>query len=109
MNKVRDIGLNVKAPENSCEDRHCPFHGTLRVRGREFVVNVIKTNAQKTAVVKWDRLFYIPKYQRYEKRSSRLQVHNTACINAKVGDQVRIVETKPISKTKTFVIVERVE
>ncbi len=109
MNKVRDIGLDVKVPENVCDDKHCAFHGIIKVRGREFVANVIKTNSQKTAVVKWDRLFYIPKYQRYEKRNSRLQVHNPACINAKVGDHVRIVESKPISKTKTFVVIERVE
>jgi|SRR3989338_2925029 len=107
--KAVDIGLVVKAPSETCDDKHCAFHGGFKVRGREFIGNVVKASAQKTAVVKWDRLFYIQKYQRYERRSSRLQVHNPSCISAKVGDKVKIVETRPISKTKNFVIIERLE
>ena len=109
MNKTIDIGLNVKNPQEVCNDRHCAFHGGLKVRGREFVGTVVRNNAQKTAVVEWERLFFLPKYQRYEKRRSRLQVHNPMCIGAKIGDKVKIIESRPISKTKTFVIIERVE
>ncbi len=109
MSKAIDIGLVVKNPETECTDRHCVFHGGFKVRGREFIGNVVKTNAQKTAVVEWERLFFIEKYQRYEKRRSRLQVHNPSCLGIKVGDKVRIVESRPISKTKNFVIVERLK
>ena len=110
MSKVRDIGLALKqVPKEDCNDRHCAFHGNLKVRGREFVGNIVKSSAQKTAVIEWERLFFIPKYQRYEKRKSRLQVHNPACMGVKVGDKVRIVESRPISKTKNFVIIERLE
>ena len=105
----KGIGLNIKQPKDSCEDKHCSFHGGLKLRGREFVGTVVKASAQKTAVVQWQRLFYLPKYERYEKRRSKLQVHNPACINAKVGDKVRIIESRPISKTKNFVIVEKLE
>lgn len=31
--EVRDIGIDVKTPENVCDDKHCPFHGNLPVRG----------------------------------------------------------------------------
>ncbi len=109
MKGITDIGLEVKKPEGSCDDKHCAFHGGFKVRGREFVGMITKTNAHKTAVVQWERLFYLQKYQRYEKRRSKLQVHNPLCINAKAGDKVRIIETRPISKTKSFVIVERLE
>jgi len=105
---TKSIGLRTNAPTENCNDRHCAYHGTLKVRGRQFVVAVTRTNAQKTAVVEWQRLYYIPKYERYERRRSRLCVHNPKCINANVGDQVRIVECKPISKTKTFIIVEKI-
>ena len=54
-----DIGLNVKVPEGVCSDRHCAFHGGLKVRGREFIGTVKKASAQKTAVVQWERLFLI--------------------------------------------------
>lgn len=109
MSNIVDIGLDVKKPEASCDDIHCAFHGGLKIRGREFVGIVVRSSANKTAAVEWDRLFYIEKYQRYEKRRSRLQVHNPLCINAKVGDKVKIVESRPISKTKNFVIVERLK
>ncbi|MBI2148102.1 30S ribosomal protein S17 [Candidatus Woesearchaeota archaeon] len=107
MSKVIDIGIQVENPKSECSDRHCAFHGGLKIRGREFVGVVTRTNSQKTAVIEWEKLHYLPKYQRYEKRYSKLQVHNPLCMNIKVGDKVRIVETRPISKTKNFVIVER--
>lgn len=107
MDKSRDIGLEVAKPQSACDDKHCPFHGDITIRGREFICVVTRTNAQKTAIVEWHRINYLPKYQRYEKRKSRLQVHSPLCVNAKAGDKVRIVECRPISKTKNFVIVER--
>ena len=105
----KNIGLELSKPKESCDDKHCAFHGNITVRGRQFIGMVTRTNSQKTAVVEWQRLSYLPKYQRYEKRRSRLQVHNSLCINAKVGEKVRIVECRPISKTKNFVIIERKE
>ncbi len=107
---LKDIGLGIKNQESAeCNDKHCAFHGKISVRGRQFVGTVLKSAAQKTAVVGWERLFYIPKYQRYEKRRSRLQVHNPPCINAVSGEKVRIAECRPISKTKNFVIIERIK
>jgi small subunit ribosomal protein S17 len=108
-NEQKNIGLDIKAPATTCDDRHCPFHGGLKLRGRDFVGTVTKAGAQKTVVVQWERLFSLPKYQRFEKRKSKIAAHNPACIAAKVGDKVRIIETRPISKTKTFVVVERLE
>ncbi len=107
--KIKNVGLQVVKPKEDCKDIHCVFHGSITVRGREFVGLVIRTSAQKTAVVEWERLFYLPKYQRYERRRSRLQVHNPSCLNVNVGDQVKIVECRPISKTKNFVVVEIVK
>ncbi len=46
------------------------------------------------------------KYERYEKKRTKLHVHNPECIDANIGDIVRIAETRPISKTKNFVIIE---
>jgi ribosomal protein S17 len=60
-----------------------------------------------TVTVEWDRVRYVAKYERYEKRRTRVKAHNPKEIDAKKGDIVRIMETKPISKTKHFIIVEK--
>ena len=62
---------------------------------------------QKTCVVEWARKKYIPKYERYEQRRTKIKVHNPSCIDAKEGDIVKIMECRPISKTKNFVIIEK--
>ncbi|MEM2954588.1 MAG: 30S ribosomal protein S17 [Candidatus Nanoarchaeia archaeon] len=90
-----------------CTDKKCPFHSSLRTRGRVFVGNVIATKMQHTAKIEWPYLFYLPKYERYEKRRTRVYAHIPACISVKVGDKVKIAECKPISKTVHFVILEK--
>ena len=52
---------------------------------------------------------YQQKYERYEKRSSRYSVHAPACLGLKVGDNVSIMECRPLSKTVSFVAVEKRE
>jgi small subunit ribosomal protein S17 len=89
-----------------CNDKNCPFHGSLRTRGRSFVGTVISTKMQGTALVEWDRRKYLSKYERYEKRRSKVKAHNPYCISAKEGDLAKIMECRPLSKTKNFVIVE---
>ncbi len=47
---MRDIGLDVKPPERECDDKNCPFHGNLPVRGQVFRVRVVKTY-ERSAVI----------------------------------------------------------
>ena len=63
---------------------------------------------QLTATIEWGRRKYVTKYERYETARTRLKAHNPVEINAKKGDIVKIVECRPISKTKKFTIVEKV-
>lgn len=105
--KTKSVGIEVEFPKKKCDDKHCPFHNNLKLRGRIFKGTVLKAKATKTAVIEWNRPFYIKKYERYENRISKLQAHNPPCIDAKEGDQVKIMECKPISKTKKFVIIEK--
>ncbi|MAF51104.1 MAG: 30S ribosomal protein S17 [Nanoarchaeota archaeon] len=102
----KSIGIDVKKPKKKCEDARCPFHGTLSVRGRIFVGVVKSAKAQKSAVVAWERQFYLKKYERYEKRLSKVQVHVPGCIEVNDKDTVKIAECRPLSKTKRFVVVE---
>lgn len=105
-NKVKNIGVKVTPPKESCNDIYCPFHGKIKVRGRIFNGVVIRKNIHRTAIIEWKRRFYLHKYERFEKRISRIKVHNPACIDAKIGDLVTVAETRPISKTKSFIIIE---
>jgi small subunit ribosomal protein S17 len=104
--RARDIGLDVRAPKARCEDRHCPFHGRLPVRGQVLEGTVVSTGMQRTAVVERILLHYVPKFERYEKRRRRYLAHAPPCLNVPVGHRVRIAETRPLSKLVSFCIVE---
>ncbi|HTP55545.1 MAG TPA: 30S ribosomal protein S17 [Thermoplasmata archaeon] len=103
--RARDIGLDVRAPKSRCDDRHCPFHGRLPLRGQILEGTVVSTAMQRTAVVERVLLHYVPKYERYEKRRRRYLAHAPPCLNVPVGHRVRIAETRPLSKLVAFCIV----
>jgi len=75
-------------------------------RGRTLKGNLVKKDAFRSATVSVEHIHYIPKYERYEKKSSKIRVHNPKEIDAKIGDIVKIQECRPISKTKHFIITE---
>ena len=104
--EVKNIGIKVEKPKGKCDDDNCPFHGSLKCRGRTFVCTVLSTKMQKTATVGWERRYFLRKYERYEKRKSVVKAHNPSCINANEGDIIKIMECRPLSKTKNFVVVE---
>ena len=108
MTKTRDIGYDVKAPEKKCDDLNCPFHGTLPVRGKILEGRVVSDKMHNTVVIQMDYLHKILKYERFERRKSRVPAHNPMCINAKKGEIVKIGECRPLSKTKNFVVIERI-
>lgn len=68
---------------------------------------MVSDKAPKTVVVLRSYLKKIRKYERYEKRTSKIHAHNPPCINAQAGDTVKIMECRPLSKTKSFVVVEK--
>lgn len=100
------IGLNVTEPEGSCSDDNCPFHGELAVHGQVIEGQVASTAMEKTVVVEREYDVFVPKYDRYMKRRSRVPAHAPPCIDVQEGDTVRIAETRPLSKTKSHVLVE---
>lgn len=96
-------------PEQGCNDYNCPFHGTLSARGRILNGVVVSDKMEKSVVVTIDYIKFYPKYERYVRKNSRITAHNPPCIDAKTGDKVKIAECRPISKTKSFVVVEKEE
>jgi small subunit ribosomal protein S17 len=105
--EARNIGVEVEPPTEDCNDPCCPFHGTLSVRGQIINGIVVTSKMDKTAIVQREIRRFIPKYERYEKRTHNYAVHNPPCLNVQRGDLVKIMECRPLSKSKSFVVIER--
>ena len=101
------VSLSSKKPRKECNDKNCPFHGILSIRGRTFEGVVISEKMDKTVIIRRDYLNYVPKFNRYERRHSHIPTHKPPCINAKTGDHVKLAECRPISKTVSFVVIEK--
>jgi len=106
---TRNIGVDVKPPGERCEDTHCPFHGKLPVRGAIIEGTVVSTRMQGTVVIEREHRRYLPKYERFEKRTKRYFAHRPPCMIVDQGDAVRIMECRPLSKQVSFVVIERRE
>ena len=65
---------------------------------------VVSDKMKDTVVVSVSRYFKHPKYQKFMTVDKRYKVHNPGN-TVKTGEKVSIRETKPISKTKRFVII----
>lgn len=100
------VGIDVPEPKERCEDPNCPFHGTLSVRGQILEGIVTSNKAERTITVERSFYKFIRKYERYEKRKSKISAHLPDCIQVNVGDAVKIAECRPLSKTKQFVVIE---
>ncbi len=89
-----------------CSDKFCPFHGkkSLKLRGRTFEGIVIKKLPGRVTI-QFERMLKVKKYERYEKRKTKLHARLPDCLKheIEVGDLIEISETRPISKTIHFV------
>jgi small subunit ribosomal protein S17 len=102
----KDIGIDVEAPKGACKDQHCPFHGHLSVRGTILSGEVVSTKMQGTVVIEREYMRFLPKFERYEKRTSKYAAHAPPCFQTKLGDKVSIMECRPLSKKVSYVIIE---
>jgi len=74
---------------------------------KTFIGTVTSTKMQKTVSVEIERRFRHHFYKKVITRHKKLKVHNEG-IDLKVGDKVKIAETRPLSKEKHFIVVEKV-
>ena len=76
---------------------------------RKVRTGIVVSNAmEKSIVVRVDRQILHPLYKKTVKTSSKLYAHDEKN-EAGVGDKVRLMETRPLSKTKRWRLVEIVE
>ena len=78
------------------------------MKSKELVWKVVRDSTDKTITVIVETYKVHPKYHKRVRSSKKYHVHDEKNI-AKVGDTVRIAETKPISKTKHFYLKEIVK
>jgi len=75
---------------------------------KEFVGLVVSDKMEKTIVVAVDSKTLHPLYKKYVVRTKKLKAHDETN-DAKIGDRVRVVECRPISKDKCWKLVEILE
>src|ERR1700719_5188198 len=81
---------------------------TERGHRKERVGEVISNKMAKTIIVRVERRFPHPRYKKVVTGFSKFYAHDEKS-EAKVGDTVRIIETRPLSKMKNWRLVEVVE
>jgi len=79
----------------------------MKQRGvrRTVVGEVVRCSMNKTIVVQADRLAEHPRYHKYVRKVTTFKAHDENN-EARVGAKVRIVETRPLSKTKHWRVAE---
>ena len=96
-----------KEEKIECKDRLCPVHGDrkLKMRVRTFEGVVIRKFPGRVTIA-FERMLKLPKYERYEKRRTKIHAWLPDCMSGEVGvgDLVLIAETRPISKMIHFVV-----
>jgi small subunit ribosomal protein S17 len=82
--------------------------GVVRNRRKTRTGKVVSAKGNKTIIVTVDRTMRHPLYLKVLTRSSKLYAHDELN-DAREGDVVRVMETRPVSKTKCWRLVEIVE
>ena len=92
---------NTESTTDSAEQLSSSTGGRRQLTGR-----VVSDKMDKTVVVEVERRVLHPKYQKYVSRRRRFKAHDeeNAC---RIDDIVVIQESRPLSRTKRWVVIER--
>jgi small subunit ribosomal protein S17 len=75
---------------------------------KERTGRVVSRSGEKSAVIELERLVKHPTYGKYIRRRKKLHVHDEKN-ECQVGDLIRVMETRPVSKLKRWRLVEVLE
>ena len=78
------------------------------IKRRERFGNVVSNKMNKTVVVAVERSMIHPMYKKVLRRVTKLKAHDEGNV-CKVGDRVKLIETRPISKDKCWRYIETVK
>ncbi len=98
-----------KLAEAKCNDKNCPTHGSLKIRGRTFEGKVVSKHPKRVAI-ELERMVYVRKYERYAKFKTKIHARLPVCIEKEisVGDLIKVRECRPLSKIIHFVVLGKV-
>lgn len=82
--------------------------GEQRNQRKVFVGTVVSDRMSKTVVVSVERFFRHPEYNKLVRRRTKVKAHDEER-KCRVGDRVKIMETRPLSRDKRWRIVEVVQ
>jgi len=93
----------------TCQDKDCPVHGNLKLRGKTFKGRVVSKNEKRLAI-EFERMIYLRKYERYGKTKTKIHARLPKCAEKEVeiGDMVKIKECRPLSKIIHFAFLEKI-
>lgn len=77
----------------------------FKKRGRTFTGEVIRHRMNKTVVVMMERTFLHPTYKKVVRKITKVKAHDEHN-QCHVGDTVKIIESRPISKEKHWRVIE---
>ena len=79
-----------------------------RARRKVFVGTVVSDRMQKTVVVSVERFFRHPEYNKLVRRRTKVKAHDEEQ-KCRMGDRVKVMETRPLSRDKRWRIIEVVQ
>jgi len=92
-----------------CNDKLCPIHGEISLRGRTFKGKVIR-KFLKRVCIEFERTIYIKKYERYAKSKTKIHARLPDCLaeEINIGDYIEVKECRPISKIINFIVTKKI-
>lgn len=107
--ETKKTETSKKVEIKKCNDRLCPIHGSISLRGRSFRGIVIR-KFPKRVVIEFDRTVYVQKYERYAKRKTKLHARLPDCMfdEINLGDYIEVMESRPISKMINFIVTKKI-
>lgn len=75
---------------------------------KRLVGTVVSNRMDQTALVLVDRLTKHPTYQKYVRRHAKYMAHDSQN-RCEIGDRVRIIESRPMSKNKRWQVIDVIE
>ncbi len=93
--------------KQTAASEHTP-KATVSARGRVFE-GVITKHFPKRVVIEIERTMFVPKYERFYKKKTRIHARIPDGMHVGVGDLIRVQECRPLSKIIHHIVIEKVK
>jgi len=102
-NKLQEKQKNENFEAANAEKRINP-------RGRIFE-GIVQKKFQKRAVIEFERMIYVKKYERYAKSRTRIHARLPESMEKEIniGDLIKVQECRPLSKMIHFIVIKKIK